>query len=107
LGHFLRQLRNLLWHIAFAEEDGIVAGLLAFVGQAHRLKDVLVWVQSGDKKSASQLTPQLASSAGAPSMSSTSAMVSGKQKVIGEFLAMMHESLAVQAGYKPTKLRLR
>lgn len=98
-------MRNLLWHIAFSEEDGIVAGLLAFLGQAHRVKEVLSWFSSA----ASAAAPSPLRKKGeqsAVSSSSSKVKAASKQKFLGEFLDMMYETLAVQAGYKLSKMRL-
>jgi hypothetical protein len=106
----LRQTRNLLWHIAFSEEDGIVAGLLAFLGQAHRIKDVLSWMAQSAKEGISPQRPPRRKAGGEStavgSSSCSKDIAASKQKFLDEFLEMMYETLAVQAGYKPTKMRL-
>ena len=85
----LRQFKSLLWHMAFSEEDGIVAGTMAFLGQAHRVPDLLKgWGVENSPKT------------------SVSAVNFGKQKVLSDFLDMMREELVLRAGYSDSALKL-
>ena len=78
----LRQLKKLAWHIAFAEEDGIVAGLMAFLGQAHRIPVILQFFVNPSSCGASMPPVNHKNNNSSSSLSSSSSTASlSKQKI--------------------------
>jgi hypothetical protein len=79
--------KKLFWHIIFAEEDGIVPGLLAFLGQSKKVKEFLLKIFPGLNENFRKIE-----------FITRSHSEASKKKILSDFLDIMREGIALRAG---------